>query len=216
MDPEAREALVLANRPLVLHIVERLAIPDGPGWERDDLISWGTIGLIQAVDRYDPARGRFSTFAAVRIQGAIRDALRALDPAPRGARATAPDDPRFAAPLPLAALAEGQEPTEDGAEPRDVIAVARLRAALGDLPERERWVLALGYAGGWGDEQIGRALGVSTSRAVQIRQRALGRLRAALNPTRTEGTDDGGTTGCVGDAARRPRRRRPVRAGAGH
>jgi RNA polymerase sigma factor for flagellar operon FliA len=51
------------------------------------LISAGTLGLIQAIDRFEPGRGlKMNTFAEHRIRGAILDYLRALDPLPRAAR----------------------------------------------------------------------------------------------------------------------------------
>ncbi len=60
---------------------------------------------------------------------------------------------------------------------------ARLRAAVDQLPERERRVLALCYFEELTMKQVGAALGVTESRICQIRQRALGRLRATLTPS---------------------------------
>ncbi len=58
-----------------------------PQVELDDLISAGTVGLIKAVDRFDPSRNlKLKTLAEHRIQGALLDYLRQLDPLPRGTR----------------------------------------------------------------------------------------------------------------------------------
>jgi RNA polymerase sigma factor for flagellar operon FliA len=55
--------------------------------DEEDLVGYGIIGLIEAVERFEPERGfRFETFATTRIRGSILDALRSLDPLPRSAR----------------------------------------------------------------------------------------------------------------------------------
>jgi RNA polymerase sigma factor for flagellar operon FliA len=55
--------------------------------DEEDLIGYGVIGLIEAIERFDPSLGnRFETFAVSRIHGSILDALRSLDPLPRSAR----------------------------------------------------------------------------------------------------------------------------------
>jgi RNA polymerase sigma factor for flagellar operon FliA len=74
--------------PLVRFVVSRLSIPPSCLLDADDLLSCGTIGLINAVDRYDPARGsRFESFASARIRGAVIDHLRSLNWLPRTAMA---------------------------------------------------------------------------------------------------------------------------------
>lgn len=87
MTPKLREQLVLKYAPLVKKTVGRMGLrPDGPiEWE--DLINYGIIGLIDAIERFDPDRGAsFATFATVRIRGAVLDALRQFDPLGRLAR----------------------------------------------------------------------------------------------------------------------------------
>ncbi len=86
-DPALREEIILQNVPLVRHILGRLAIPMLTEEAYSDLVSQGILGLIDAVDRFEPKRGwRFSTYASLRIRGHIIDALRAMDVLPRGAR----------------------------------------------------------------------------------------------------------------------------------
>ena len=83
---EARDALILHYMPLVRFVVSRLGIPPTSMLEMEDLVSYGTIGLMNAIDRYDPERGvRFEAFATARIRGAVIDQLRALNWLPRSA-----------------------------------------------------------------------------------------------------------------------------------
>lgn len=86
----AREELIVLYMPLVRYVARRYGtrLPDTV--EHEDLVSYGVFGLIDAVSRFDPARGvKFSSYAAQRIQGAIIDELRALDWAPRSLRSKA-------------------------------------------------------------------------------------------------------------------------------
>ena len=84
--PELRDELIIAYTPLVRSVVSRLGIPSTSLLDQDDLVSYGVIGLINAIDRYDPSRGiRFETFAVARIRGAVIDQLRTLNWLPRSA-----------------------------------------------------------------------------------------------------------------------------------
>jgi len=84
---EAREQLVLQSVPLVRYLLSRLGITPDLGSEYEDLLHQGLLGLIEAVDRYDPQFGtRFSTYAAVRIRGKVLDYLRSVDWMSRTAR----------------------------------------------------------------------------------------------------------------------------------
>jgi RNA polymerase sigma factor for flagellar operon FliA len=83
---ELRDELITAYAPLVRYVVGRLGIPQTSILEAEDLYSYGIIGLINAIDRFDPARGvRFETFATARIRGAVIDHLRTLNWLPRSA-----------------------------------------------------------------------------------------------------------------------------------
>ena len=84
--PELRDEIILAYTPLVRFVVGRLGIPATSMLDAEDLVSYGMIGLINAVDRYDPMRGvRFEAFAMSRIRGAVIDQLRVLNWLPRSA-----------------------------------------------------------------------------------------------------------------------------------
>ncbi len=91
-DERARERLVVAYSPLVKFVAGRMAAGLPAHVEEGDLISYGLLGLIGAIERYDPAREiKFETFAVSRIKGAIIDELRSLDWVPRSVRAKARD-----------------------------------------------------------------------------------------------------------------------------
>lgn len=81
-----RDLIISENMGLVHHIARRVASSTGAA-DLKDLVSGGTIGLIQAVDSFDPGQNvAFSTYAAPRIQGAILDDLRRCDHASRVSR----------------------------------------------------------------------------------------------------------------------------------
>jgi RNA polymerase sigma factor FliA len=89
-DLQARERLVLAYSPLVKYVAGRMASGLPAHVEEADLISYGLLGLISAVERFEPEREiKFETFAVTRIKGAIIDELRSLDWVPRSVRAKA-------------------------------------------------------------------------------------------------------------------------------
>ena len=92
LSSQEREQMILKFAPLVRYVVGRLAIVAPRMFDMEDLLSYGTIGLIEAVDRFDPARGiSFEGFAGDRIRGSVIDALRAADWVPRSARKRARD-----------------------------------------------------------------------------------------------------------------------------
>jgi RNA polymerase sigma factor for flagellar operon FliA len=84
---DQRQATVQANLGLVYHLARQLCRTGAIQADFDELVSAGTIGLMGAVDAFDPERGvAFSTFAAPRIRGAIQDELRRMDHLPRSVR----------------------------------------------------------------------------------------------------------------------------------
>ena len=89
-DERARERLVVAYSPLVKYVAGRMSSGLPSHVEEADLISYGLLGLIGAIERYEPEREiKFETFAVSRIKGAIIDELRSLDWVPRSVRARA-------------------------------------------------------------------------------------------------------------------------------
>src|SRR5690242_20830482 len=87
---KAREQLVVAYSPLVKYVAGRMSSGLPAHVEEADLISYGLLGLINAIERFDLEREiKFETYAITRIKGAIIDELRALDWVPRSVRARA-------------------------------------------------------------------------------------------------------------------------------
>src|SRR5207237_9673793 len=80
----SRDEVLRRHLPLVRRVVQRLAARKPPHIELDDLVSWGIVGLLDAIGKYDPRKeASFSTYAQFRIRGAILDHLRSLDWGPR-------------------------------------------------------------------------------------------------------------------------------------
>jgi RNA polymerase sigma factor for flagellar operon FliA len=85
-DRSARDELVVRYAPLVKYVIGRMAISLPAAMDSDDVLSAGTVGLLHAIDRFDPDQGvRFETYALQRIRGAIIDTIRSLSPLSRGA-----------------------------------------------------------------------------------------------------------------------------------
>jgi RNA polymerase sigma factor for flagellar operon FliA len=83
-NPEVKSKIVEAYYPLVKYLAERMVTTLPASVDVDDLVSMGTFGLIDAIDRFDPSRGfQFKTFCTARIRGAILDNLRTNDWVPR-------------------------------------------------------------------------------------------------------------------------------------
>jgi RNA polymerase sigma factor for flagellar operon FliA len=86
-DAAAREWLVVHYASLIKFVAGRLAAGLPKRVDTGDLISAGVFGLMNAIDRFDPAQGvKFETYAIPRIRGSILDSLRALDWVPRSVR----------------------------------------------------------------------------------------------------------------------------------
>ncbi|MGQ0613198.1 MAG: FliA/WhiG family RNA polymerase sigma factor [Planctomycetaceae bacterium] len=79
-----KNKLIETYLPLVKYVAERMLMTLPASVELDDLVSMGTFGLLEAIDRFDIDRGvLFKTYCVNRIRGAILDELRALDWVPR-------------------------------------------------------------------------------------------------------------------------------------
>jgi RNA polymerase sigma factor for flagellar operon FliA len=99
-DRGVRDRLILTYAPLVKFVAGRLGSGLPAHVDEGDLVSYGLLGLIGAIERYDPDREiKFETYAIARIKGAIIDELRALDWVPRSVRARARDIERAIAEL---------------------------------------------------------------------------------------------------------------------
>ena len=84
---DLREQIVLEHSPLIRYIVNRIAVRLPSHIDLDDLHNTGVIGLMDAIEKYDPDKNcKFKTYAEFRIKGAILDQLRSLDWVPRSVR----------------------------------------------------------------------------------------------------------------------------------
>src|SRR5215212_3925591 len=198
-DEKARERLVLAYAPLVKYVAGRMSSGLPSHVEEADLISYGLLGLISAIERFEPEREiKFETFAVTRIKGSIIDELRSLDWVPRSVRTKAreieranaklehelhraPTDQEMAQQLGVD-VEEIQEPQAlDPAMEMDTTEMKdRLADAIARLPEREKLVVALYYYENLTLREIGEVLGVTESRVSQLHTKAVLRLKSAL------------------------------------
>lgn len=86
-DQRIKDALIMKYASFVKYVAGRIAVNLPSNVEFDDLVSYGILGLIDAIDKYDPERNvKFKTYAKTRIRGAIFDELRVLDWTPRSIR----------------------------------------------------------------------------------------------------------------------------------
>ncbi|MFA6002169.1 MAG: RNA polymerase sigma factor WhiG [Thermoleophilia bacterium] len=89
-DPKARDRLILNYAPLVKYVAGRMGTNFPSHVDESDLISYGLLGLIGAIERFDLSRNiKFETYAITRVKGSILDELRSLDWVPRSVRSMA-------------------------------------------------------------------------------------------------------------------------------
>ncbi len=80
-DVDVREEIIKKNIPLVKYIASKVIVGKNKYVEYEDLISYGMIGLMDAINKYDDTKGmKFSTYAAIRINGSIIDEIRKNSP----------------------------------------------------------------------------------------------------------------------------------------
>lgn len=175
---EARDLLITHNLRLVVYIAKKFETPSA-GIE--DMISIGTIGLIKAVDTFDPARAsKFASYASRCIENELRMELRKIR---REGSAVSLQEPleSGSGQLTLADTLPDDTVMEDDCERR--ADAARLRRLVDTLPARERALLQLRY--GLGGErpatqqQTADKLGISRSYVSRLEKRALTRLMNA-------------------------------------
>ena len=183
---EAKDVLIERNLRLVAYVLKKYA---GAPEEMEDMISCGTIGLINAVNTYLPGKGtRLATYAAKCIENEILMLLRGHKKISRevslyesmgtdqeGNEVSLLDIIEYEQPGALEQL-ENQESIE------------RLRGVLGKvLTERERVIISYRYGLRTGDEvtqrEVGEMMGISRSYVSRIEKRALSKLRRALDET---------------------------------
>lgn len=171
-DRTSRCALIERYAPLATRIARRM--PTGGPIGLEDLASAGMLGLIDAVDRFEPDRGvPFEAYAALRIRGAIIDELRAtIGRSDRPAQLSLDEllDAGHAI-----ACADETDPAMDDLR-------LRVERALRTLPSRQREVLARYYGQSLTLRETGARMGISEARACQLHGRAIAALRRMLVP----------------------------------
>lgn len=178
----ARDLLIRHNLRLVAHVTKKYYAACGG---QDDLISIGTIGLIKAVDTFDPARAsKFSSYASRCIENELRMELRRTR---REGVQTSLQEPLEGSDGQLTLADTLPDPTvmEDDCEQRaDAV---RLRRMVEALPSRECRLLTLRYGLGGRppqtQQEVAQQLGISRSYVSRIEKRALDRLQKAWRGT---------------------------------
>jgi RNA polymerase sigma factor for flagellar operon FliA len=191
-EPNTVETRIVAHLQFARAVASRSIDPRCRGADREDLIAWGLVGLVQAAHRYRGDRGAsFGAYAARRVRGQILDALRERDPLTRSARRAyraaqrASEDRGGASPANppyvevsldrIGDVAEVHRAPEHRDERWPLVA-----SALRDLAPLERRVLVLSYGRGLTLREIGSEVGLSESGVCRLRARALARVRSAF------------------------------------
>ncbi len=174
-DAESRARLIESYQPLVFKVAMHLRLREEVVM---DMIQEGTIGLIEAVERFDPARGvRFSTFATYRVRGRILNALHRDRPVASaeglsGGAETSPwgriQDLGAAACL---------------ASVEDAVVIEQVLAAIDRLPHRERQILRATFLKEEEPRRIAGELRISLSHFYRLQKQALQRIQAHLMPS---------------------------------
>ena len=229
---ELREQLIIRYAHLVNWVVGRFPQLETADFDKEDLMGYGTIGLIEAIDRFDNTKDcSFETFATNRIRGAILDFLRSRDFLSRNSRERVkrfnqrlaelesrlgytPTDEEIKKHLTIeneelrvlqqessavifsldaqengnsseessVALVDKMvsktEATEDYAESN--LVRDKLAAAIDSLKERERLIISLYHYEKLTFKEIGTILDISESRASQLHQKSLQKLRTIM------------------------------------
>jgi RNA polymerase sigma factor for flagellar operon FliA len=151
-DGGIRDRLILTYAPLVKYVAGRLGSGLPAHVDEGDLVSYGLLGLMSAIERYEPDRDvKFETYAIARIKGAIIDELRAMDWVPRSVRSRAREIERAIAEL-EAKL--GTAPTDEQIAAKVGITVEELEESLAEIARSsiaaldELWTVS----GGDGDQ----------------------------------------------------------------
>lgn len=182
-DAHSRALLIERYLPLARNLSRRVRAVWTPVTDEDDLASAAFLGLIDAVDRFEPGRGvPFEAYASLRIRGAMIDELRRTGE--RSRHATAEEQPRTVS---LDGLLESDhgdglmatdQGFDEGFEREDLR--WRVQGALETLPPRQRELLARYYADSLTLREAGQRMGISEARACQLHGRAIVNLRRAL------------------------------------
>lgn len=171
-DGDSRQRLIEAYQPLVFKVVMKVRPPEALLM---DMIQEGTIGLIEAVERFDYERGvRFSTFATYRIRGRVLNSLRSDRRHAWSLDDNGAVDPPLASRLADPASEAALQSVEDAEVAQQV------RRALEVLPERERTIVRATYVESREPRSVAAELRISLSHFYRLHKQALTHLRTLM------------------------------------
>ncbi len=183
-DKNARDQLIVHYAPLVKYVAGRVAMNLPKNVDEGDLIGYGSLGLLDAMDRFDLQRGvKFETYAIARIRGAMIDGLRSMDWVPVSVRqrnkaieeATKNLENRL-----------GRSATDDEIANELNMSIEEYNQRILDMSSSsilsfdDIWG-SLYYYEGLTVKEIAEILGVSPSRISQLHTKAVVRLRGSLS-----------------------------------
>jgi len=197
VDLQTSDERIIAHLGFARAVASRALDPRCRGADREDLVAWGVVGLVQAAHRYrDDAGAPFAAYAARRVRGQVLDSLRERDPLTRSARRAyreareqEPDLPPPVIEVSLdRCIAAGLDAIDWGSAGAGTARPGRTRCtddlwrrvaiALRKLEPMERKVLVLSFARELTLKEIGTQIGLSESGVCRLRARALRHVRA--------------------------------------
>ena len=174
-DAGSRARLIESYQPLVFKVAMHLRLREEVVM---DMIQEGTIGLIEAVERFDPARGvRFSTFATYRIRGRILNALQ------RDRPVASAEGLSGAAETSAWGRIQDLDAAACLASVEDAVVIEQVLAAIERLPHRERQILRATFLNEEEPRRIAGDLRISLSHFYRLQKQALQRIQAHLMPS---------------------------------
>ena len=176
------EQLITEHLPLVKHIANSYIKNLSSNVTHDDLVSYGSVGLMDAINKFEPERGwKFKTYASWRIKGAMIDGLRSTDWVPRSVREKTDETEQTI----LNAISLNSLEDSDAFTTKITIANHKteetklfLSDAVNRLPERERKVLFLYYYEDLMLSEIGNIFGLTEAWACKMHKQAIELLRS--------------------------------------
>jgi RNA polymerase sigma-B factor len=179
-DRDARRRLIELNLPLVRALARRFV---SRGEQLDDLAQVGAVGLIKAVDRYDPARG--SSLAAYAVPTIVGEIRRHLRDSAQPLRVPRPNADRRVVVRSVTLDADSPSSRDTGAERRLELGEERalIQAGLRALPRRQRRIVQLHYFANLSQRGIATELGLSQVHVSRLLRDSLGKLRQEIGQT---------------------------------
>ncbi|MSO95376.1 MAG: RNA polymerase sigma factor WhiG [Thermoleophilia bacterium] len=151
-DRALRDRLILTYAPLVKFVAGRLGATLPAHVDEQDLVSYGLLGLIGAIERFDIDREiKFETYAITRIRGAIIDELRSLDWVPRSVRTRAREIERAIADLERRLH---RAPTDEEIAAKVGVTIDELEKSLSDISRSSMAALDELWAPSGSDDRI--------------------------------------------------------------